>query len=436
MSRYIGPSPEYDYVNDVLAAAEAWRERCFVTDGSMFGDEPLWTLENVQELDAACAEGSPGYGEDVTWSWLKEQLKGERPEILRLAAEAVWLTDLYPKTIEEDAPTWKLNRFREIWELSDARVPESEHLNDPALRGIRSVHSRHWWVHLPLRFLLQATQQWKMEPQRVEMGNDPWRFVYWLDEKMTEDPDRPMRHALLYLLYPDYMEPTGRSEKDKIVEALGHRLSRKFEKRDQAIYEIRKVLKTEHGDFDFYDDNVRQLWRTAEPSDDIRTDESSVPDLNVILYGPPGTGKTYATANRCVAICDGETESEDGRIRERYQGLVDAKRVEFITFHESYGYEEFVEGLRPETGTGAGFRLEPTDGVLKRIAERARGSGEPHVLVIDEINRANVSKVMGELITLLEEDKREGAANEVAVTLPLSVPAVWWWKEAEIPALL
>ena len=121
-----------------------------------------------------------------------------------------------------------------------------------------------------------------------------------------------------------------------------------------------------------------------------------------------------------MEICDGASAPEAERIRERYRELVEAGQVEFITFHESYGYEEFVEGLRPETGTGAGFRLEPTDGVLKRIAERARGSGQPHVLIIDEINRANVSKVMGELITLLEEDKREGAANEVAVTLPHS----------------
>ena len=142
--------------------------------------------------------------------------------------------------------------------------------------------------------------------------------------------------------------------------------------------------------------------------------------LNVILYGPPGTGKTYVTASRCVGICDGEEPADDEQMRRRYRDLVTEGRIEFVTFHQSYGYEEFVEGLRPETGSG-GIRLKATNGVLKRIARRAQESeGEPYVLVIDEINRANVSKVLGELITLLEEDKRQGAENEVAVTLPHS----------------
>jgi len=375
---------------------------------------------------------------------------------------------------------------------------------------------------------------------------------------------------------------------------------------------IRYTLR-EDGEYDDHaEDFVRELQEYIEGVAPV-VDEPAPMPLNTILYGPPGTGKTYATTRRCVEICDGPVERDraDQEIRDRYQALVKEGRVEFITFHQSYGYEEFVEGLRPDTGgdeaneeAGSGFRLVATEGVLKRIAERARkvaeetdrvfeladrrifkmslgdpadpeqqgifgeciandyvvlgyggdvdwsderygnlnrilarwqenepnakgknpnvsfvnqfrntmqtgdlvivprgfqhfravgevtgpylfvprddggyfhrravrwrwhdaetengmpiseiydrpltrptiykldksgirlerlqrylghveGSGRPspHVLIIDEINRANVSKVMGELVTLLEDDKREGRANEVAVTLPHS----------------
>ncbi len=169
--------------------------------------------------------------------------------------------------------------------------------------------------------------------------------------------------------------------------------------------------------------------------------------LNQILYGPPGTGKTYSTTRKCVEICDGLNieNKEESQLRKRFQELRDeGRRIEFVTFHQSYGYEEFVEGLRPETpsretaetdsdsiaagsstpqpdAAGGGFRLTAKPGVLKNIAERARKDRDrPYVLIIDEINRANISKVLGELVTLLEEDKREGADNEVSLTLPYS----------------
>ena len=120
-----------------------------------------------------------------------------------------------------------------------------------------------------------------------------------------------------------------------------------------------------------------------------------------------------------MKICDGEAGDT---FHERYSELVEYGQVEFVTFHQSYGYEEFVEGLRPEPSKeGAGFELVCKPGVLKRLAKRARNDSEQsYVLVIDEINRANISKVMGELITLLEADKRQGATNEVEVTLPHS----------------
>ena len=148
MSRYIGPSPEYDHVNDVLAAADAWRQRCFMADGSVFSDEALWTLHNVQELRTACSQGEKASEVDRAWDWLKAQLAGKRPIVRRLAAEAVWLTDLYP-TKGRDAPDWKLGRFSELWKSSGADLPTSEHLSDRALRGIGYVPSRRGRCRAP-----------------------------------------------------------------------------------------------------------------------------------------------------------------------------------------------------------------------------------------------------------------------------------------------
>lgn len=95
--------------------------------------------------------------------------------------------------------------------------------------------------------------------------------------------------------------------------------------------------------------------------------------VNLILYGPPGTGKTYRTAVEAVRLC-GEAVPEDrNELMERYRELVDEGRIEMVTFHQSFSYEEFVQGLRPETSAseGAGFSLVPKDGVFKRIADRA-----------------------------------------------------------------
>ena len=149
----------------------------------------------------------------------------------------------------------------------------------------------------------------------------------------------------------------------------------------------------------------------------IQPEVNQITNLNTILYGPPGTGKTYHTTSRSVEICDG-IAPEGNELRERYAELVRQARIVFITFHQSYGYEEFVEGIRPVEKNGrVVYRIQ--DGVLKRLVENMRDDSN-YVLIIDEINRANISKVLGELITLLEEDKREGAENELRVSLPYS----------------
>ena len=146
--------------------------------------------------------------------------------------------------------------------------------------------------------------------------------------------------------------------------------------------------------------------------------------LNQILYGPPGTGKTYHTVDRAMAIIDGERvrEREEGDI-ERFREFRDSGQIAMVTFHQNLAYEDFIEGIRPVLdGEGSGqIRYKLRDGIFKQIAETAKEEkSKRFVLIIDEINRGNIAKIFGELITLIEDSRRLAADDETKVTLPYS----------------
>ena len=112
---------------------------------------------------------------------------------------------------------------------------------------------------------------------------------------------------------------------------------------------------------------------------------------NVILYGPPGTGKTYAVKNSLNFVCQGN--------RDRY---------EFVQFHPSFTYEDFIEGIKPKGVTKDGnIKFELVNGVFKRFCIKASKDPEnKYYFVVDEINRANLSSVFGETLLCLEKDYR------------------------------
>lgn len=124
----------------------------------------------------------------------------------------------------------------------------------------------------------------------------------------------------------------------------------------------------------------------------------------VILYGPPGTGKTYWAEQTAQALA-----SHDGDL------------VRMCTFHPAYGYEDFLEGYRPEVEDGKlVFKLKP--GIFKQLCEDAQKSERSFYLIIDEINRGDIPRIFGELLTVLEKDKRGKSVLLPLSGQPFSVP--------------
>jgi hypothetical protein len=209
-----------------------------------------------------------------------------------------------------------------------------------------------------------------------------------------------------------------------------------YEKRPMTVPEIKQHSIFKLRELNCKDSNISPIiWATlgerASPdSKTVQTKSRREP----AIFDKNEDSEWFLVPNWEKAV--GDIVSKASKLRAGNTPFVPSKRYEFVTFHQSYSYEDFVEGFRPSTVAdgelaegSAGITATLQWGVFRRICDRA--SSDPsnrYALIIDEINRGNISKIFGELITLLEPDKRAGSGSPIAVRLPysgdiLSVPS-------------
>ena len=273
MSRWI----DLDHSEAVLAAADAWRARCFQQDGSLFSDEEIWTLENVQELRQRLTENPiEGTGQNF-FEKLKIQLEGAAAGTVRLAAEVAWFLHLYPVS-SAVKPETKRSQIKQVWAWSGSEIPKSTHLSDESLTGLGNPGTFYQVKrYLQIMFFLEVMERWKAlsEAERNDLLLDdvPWRFVGWLD-RIEDAERRPIRNVILYLLFPDDLERTvSNDHRRQIVKALKHRLPKEMQpsrepsliELDRAISALRKGFEEEcrTREIDFYRPPVYGQWFTA-----------------------------------------------------------------------------------------------------------------------------------------------------------------------------
>ena len=185
----------------------------------------------------------------------------------------------------------------------------------------------------------------------------------------------------------------ARDFEDLVVNAFGSVMSAEDH---QRLKRIGHNLKSAS-----YRQERRQPATQSYPTDVQQLIEALKHKPQLVLYGAPGTGKTRVARRAAYALLGGELADIDDN--DQVEAYLSEQPYELVVFHPAYDYDQFIGGLKVTLTASGQPNYEQVPGVFTRLCEQARSQpSQPHILVIDEINRGNLPKLLGELIYALE----------------------------------
>ncbi|MGM0549368.1 MAG: McrB family protein [Bacillota bacterium] len=454
MARYSNCPQSYEVFSDFM-------DRCLLNDQSLIWPEKnVWTLENLKKIKVDFVD-TPKIGGEF-WDKLFNQFSELNDDCWRILADAFFVYTL-PSTYMK--PERKYEYINKVCEKRNLELPDFKDdmwdvLNQGFTRTAIQYHHKYKQLWVIFLFTIKVKEK---EDRQEFLNNDlaVRKELYQIIDDITpNDRSYGMLNAILHLGYPEkYERMISLTDKKKAVKYYEDKIETKIDSEsnlDQKLLTIRSYLEEKELDnekLNFYSPQFQEQWRDEnkvkeENDDEYITDEQVEEDpfldelvktlrnkKQIILYGPPGTGKTYYAKKLARAIISQDnfekdysqlTALEKDKLQLRADKNDDSfkKYLRFCTFHPAYGYEEFMEGYRPTLSKSGKAAFELQDGIFKKICNDARENSEQtYVLIIDEINRGDIPRIFGELITLLEADKRWSKNNKedyISLTLPAS----------------
>ncbi len=264
MSRY---HPKWE-IGPVLEAAEHWRDRALLGQGSVLGEGSIWSDENIAAMNRYYVENLDE-GEGNFMTKFERQLEAAPAGARQLAAEMMWFMLLCPSNIGHEN---KRETFFTIWDWSGADRPSTEPwLTDEVLRGIGSggtAYNTHRWREVV--FFVHFLQAFRAEERQEQeaLVKDGWKFAAWIG-KVPDADNRQFRHMILFLLFPDNFERIfGRSNRRKVIRAFTNLSAAQVNamsalETNQEIQRIRREAEEQHpGEtLDFYLPPLQDVWR-------------------------------------------------------------------------------------------------------------------------------------------------------------------------------
>lgn len=416
---------------------DAFLEASILQNDSYITDNPgIFTLNHLDACVIAFVD-NPDTGDRNFDAKSRDQFAATSKEVQEVFAHFIWLWSLSTSDMRSWGKRGAVTRF-----LGD---DYEDQLTDIFVDGgIGSAGQRHK-LNKPfeIAYLLLLFREVKNNVQAKQLTDVAalkkyietiCRELYYnnvattviADNKLKEAGQKylALHHILLHLCDPERYEAiAAQKHKDAIINTFYSLLDKEdteglWEDIDETILAIRKKLDEVFGyQVSFYDDEIRDAWNFAESKDDLSEVTLFEYKKAMIFYGPPGTSKTYSATRLAELLLTKQYFRNKQNIKAYFDNSIAIfeKHIHHLQLHSNYHYEDFIAGMHIEDKSSV---VKP--GYLLNLIEQVKDDPLPHILILDEINRTDISRLFGELFSALEyrDKKIKLSVGSLEIALP------------------